>query len=121
MPDNKEFAEHLNDVKAEAEAYIDKTTEYYKLLSLKAAAKVSSTVARVMLVAVMIAFALFFLSVAAVVFIGNLTGSMVIGLLVVAALYVVLSVVMYYFGRHFIDPAIISGFTKVFYKNDADE
>lgn len=121
MPVKKGFTERLEFIKTETEGYFDKTADYYKLWSLKTAAKVSGTVARIFLIAIMVAFAFFFLSVAAVVAIGNALESMVYGLLIVAGIYLLLAVVVFYLSRKFIDPAIIKGYTKLFYKDNSDE
>lgn len=121
MPAKKEFTERLGFIKSEAEGYVDKTTEYFKLWSLRTAAKVTGTFARVMLIGLMVAFALFFLSVAAVVSIGKALDNMVYGLLIVAGIYFVLAVVVFYLGRKFVDPAIIKGYANLFYKNDDDD
>ncbi|WP_277632164.1 hypothetical protein [Avrilella dinanensis] len=121
MPVKKGLTERLELIKTETEGYFDKTAEYYKLWSLKTAAKVSGTVARLVLITIMVAFALFFLSVAAVVAIGNALGEMVYGLLIVAGIYLLLAVIVFYLSRKFVDPAIIRGYTRLFYKNDADE
>ena len=91
-------AKHIESLYSKVKEYTETSIELYKLNAIDMTADVVSSIAsRIVLV---LAFSLFtlFVNIAISLFIGNLLGAYYWGFLIVSGFYLVISVILYYYG-----------------------
>ena len=91
-------AKHIESLYSKVKEYTETSIELYKLNAIDVTADVVSSIAsRIVLV---LAFSLFtlFVNIAISLFIGNLLGAYYWGFLIVSGFYLVISVILYYYG-----------------------
>jgi len=91
-------AKHIESLYSKVKEYTETSIELYKLNAIDVTADVVSSIAsRIVLV---LAFSLFtlFVNIAISLFIGNLLGAYYWGFLIVSGFYLIISVILYYYG-----------------------
>lgn len=113
-----ELKERLSDADSTMRSYIDTSREYYKLKAFKIASQGTSGLVKGLMVGILGAMALLFLSLAAAWAIGNALGGIAYGLLTVGAGYIVLAVIAYLLRNKINKPLLIKLSQYYFHDNE---
>lgn len=114
---NKKLNEDIEDLKAEAKAYVDSTIEYYQLWGFKVATKLSSFIIKIFALSLLFVIALILLSVALAMVIGSALESTWLGFLIVAVVYILLGFLIIYFRKNILDSFLIKRFSDIFFNS----
>ena len=111
-----ELKKDLVEANADIKSYLEHSEEYLKLKAFKIFMVTVTSTTHALLIGLAMLLALFFLSIAISLAIGNALGKPVYGYLIVGAFYLLLSVLFYIF-RDRIDRPILRKFSKHFFDN----
>ena len=111
----EELKNDLSDTQRAASDYIENTAEYYKLRTFKFVMKAAIALTLVLFLGTIGLLALFFLSVAASVAIGDYLDNFTHGLLVVGGFYVVVGLFAYLF-RSRLEAPVLKNFSKHYFE-----
>lgn len=111
-----ELKERLSDADSTMRSYINTSREYYKLKAFKIASQGTSGLIKGLMVGILGALALLFLSLAAAWAIGNAIGGTAYGLLVVGAAYIVLALVAYLL-RNKLNKPLLKKLSKYYFQD----
>ncbi|RAJ16811.1 hypothetical protein [Olleya aquimaris] len=110
--------ESLNDTSNQAvdkgEAYLQKSQEYYKLKIFQQLTSSLSLVLKALLIGGLLLIGLVFLAVSSAIAIGNALDSIALGFVIVGALFLVLSGIIYLLRKH-INNTVIKTISKSFF------
>ena len=111
-----ELNNNADSIKKETKAYIDSTVTYYKLWGLKVTAKSTKFLFKFIVMMFCLLMLLFFASTAAAMAIGNLIESQVGGFLIVAGIYLVVTIVLLLTKNQFLDKIILKKLSSIFFE-----
>lgn len=111
----EELKSDLSDTQRAARDYIENTADYYKLRTFKFVMKAAIALTLVLFLGTIGLLALFFLSVAAAVAIGDYLDNFTHGLLVVGGFYVVVGLLAYMF-RTRLEAPVLKTFSKYYFE-----
>lgn len=103
-----------SEIQDEIKGFLDANVSYYKLYLFKVVANVSSSIIGIVIVAIFALSTIFFLSVAASIFIGYLLGNLGYGFLIVGLIYLLLTLTVSYQKDKILEHYIIEKFSKFF-------
>lgn len=106
---NATFAEDmatLREMPAQAKAWAENTLEYYKLTAIEKVATTAGAVVGKAAAAIVGIIALFFLSIAASIGLGRLTGDVGWGFLIIGGLYAILAVIFFSVRGNFVEAPV---------------
>ncbi len=112
--------EHISGLQDSLRKYLDTKLSYYGLLAFEKAARLLTAFLGNGVIIVVLLIALLFLSGAGSVYIGNLLGSQVLGLLITGAFYLLIALVLIIFRSRIIGPFVIRSLAEVFFQEDED-
>jgi len=112
----EELKNDLSDSQRAARDYIENTANYYKLKTFKFVMKAAIALTVVLFLGTIGLLALFFLSVAAAVAIGEYLDNFTHGLLVVGSFYVVVGLLAYLF-RSRLEAPVLKNFSKYYFED----
>ena len=110
----KENTENIQD---QAQAYLDTTTSYYKLLGFKVAMKSTTMILKFTLILLCFCMVLVFGSVAAALAIGNYFSSYVLGFLIVGGFYLFFTLCLFLINVKVIEGPILEKFSEIFFND----
>ncbi|TYA53804.1 hypothetical protein [Formosa maritima] len=98
------------------ETYIKKTEEYYKLKVFQQIAVSISFVTRGLIIGGVLFLALFFLTFSLAFALGQWLNNFALGYLIVACLFLIVTIILYY-NRHYINKKIIQSLSSKFFES----
>ena len=111
----EELKDNIEDIQANTKAYVESSIAYYKLLGFKVAVKSTTLILKFVLISMCIIFVLLFLSVAAALAIGKSMDSYVVGFLIVAGVYLVLTLLLLMIKNKIVEGPIFEKFSDIFF------
>lgn len=114
---NEELKDELEKIKVEAKTLIETNIEYYQLLGLKISCKAFSLLLKIFLIALFLSISLLFISIASAFALGKLLESYTLGFLIIGALYLLFTAVIYLNRQKIIDIPVIKKLSNMFYEN----
>lgn len=108
--------ESFDSLKDEFEDYISKELKYRKLQSVEKVSKLSVSFISKLLYLCILLFILQFLSIAAALFLGELTQSIGLGFIIISGFYLVLLFIFMLLKPRIIEKPIIKSFIKLFFQ-----
>lgn len=112
--------EHISGLQYSLRKYLETKLSYYGLAAFEKAARLLTALLGNGVVVAVLLIALIFLSGAGALYIGNLLGSMEIGLLITGAFYLLLALLLYIFRNRIFGPFIIRSLAEVFFQDDEE-
>ncbi|MEZ4854365.1 competence protein [Flavobacterium sp.] len=113
------FFDHLKENTKELQNQLNKTIEsnvsYYKLWFFKVSVKSTSLVIKIMMLLVLVAIVVLFLSIALALALGNYFQNMAVGFLVVAGIYVLVTILLYFLFTKVFLKKLIEKFSDIFF------
>jgi uncharacterized membrane protein YagU involved in acid resistance len=113
----EELKEHTKDIQNEAQAYIENSIAYYKLWGFKVAMKSTTMVLTFALIAISLTMVLFFCSIAGAFAIGKALDSYALGFLIIAGIYLVISLFIFLIKDKIIERPILEKFSEIFFND----
>jgi hypothetical protein len=113
----EELKDELSDTQRAAREYIENTADYYKLRTFKFVMKAAIALTVVLFLGTIGLLALFFLSVAASVAIGDYLDNFTHGLLIVGGFYLVVGLLAYLF-RSRLEAPVLKNFSKHYFEEE---
>lgn len=113
----EDLQENIDDIQKNAKAYVETSIAYYKLWGFKVAMKSTTLALKFILIAICMMIVLLFLSIAAALAIGELTGSYVIGFLIVAGVYLILAILLFMVKDKIVEGPILEKFSEIFFND----
>lgn len=114
----RKMKENLHQIQAETKEYVDANLAYYKLWLFKVITKSASSVFKLLLIGLSLAMLLVFFSIAAALAIGYALDNLVYGFLIIAGVYLLLTIILFNL-KDKIEQPIIKKLSDIFY-NDED-
>ena len=111
---DKKIGEHLNDLSDDAKTYIKSEIAFYKLDAYKKLIKATSSILKIVINSGILILVFAFLSIGLSLFLGRLLGLYYIGFLIVAGFYAIIFILMFIFGKPFIDKIVLRIYNKIF-------
>lgn len=112
----EEIKSSISDSQRAATDYVESTAAYYKLRTFKFVMRAFVALTLLLFLGTLGFMALFFLSVAASMAIGDSMGDQTAGFMIVGAFYVVLGILAYVF-RHKLEAPILRNFSKHYFED----
>lgn len=103
-----------------AEAYVKTSRSYIRLKVFQQLTISISLIAKTVLIGGLLLIGAIFIAIALVIFLGELLGSVALGCILVAVLFIIGGTIIYFF-RHKIDALIIKKMSSKFFDNSQDE
>ncbi|MBW3518857.1 competence protein [Flavobacterium sp. NKUCC04_CG] len=113
----EEVKEDIRDIKSNAKAYLDSNIEFYQLWGFKVITKATSFMLKLFLLSLFSMLTLLFISIAAAFAIGRSLESFTLGFLIVGGIYLILSLVIYYYKNLIIEKPLIRKFSDIFFND----
>jgi len=113
----EELKNNVNDIQENTKAYLDSSIAYYKLWGFKVAMKSTTMVIKFFLIAVFLLIFLLFVSIAGAVLLGELVASYALGFLIVAGIYLLLAVLLFFVKDKIIEGPILERFSEIFFND----
>lgn len=115
----EEVKENVEDLGRQAKELLDANIRYYKLYAFRKINKAGKTVFTALFLGIMLLIVLMFLSVAMALGIGYALNNFAYGFLIVAGLYIVVTIIMYYTIGKYLEKRILARLSrKFFFKQD---
>lgn len=114
----KDLTKSLHDVTDRIEDFGLSTVEYYKLRLFKSSMKGAISLVNLLVFGSLSLFVMLFLSVGAAMWLGTFFEEAYIGFLLIGALYGVVLIFMFVFGRNIIESKMLYKFSALFYDED---
>ena len=111
----EELKDNVEDVQENTKAYVESSIAYYKLWGFKVAMKSTTLILKFILISICIIIFLLFLSVAAALAIGKLMDNYVVGFLIVAGVYFVLTLLLFTIKNKIVEGPILEKFSDIFF------
>ena len=121
MEENKEKEKDLEDLLSDAKVYIDTRVEYTKLVAVEKGSKIFADLATNAAVVICFVLAFLFASVTLALFLSSVFDSFTAGFGCVAALYLLLSVIVYLTKDNFIERLLVNLFIRKYFEKLADK
>lgn len=103
-----------SEIQDELKGFLDTNVAYYKLYLFKVIANASSSIIGIVIVAIFALSTIFFLSIAASIFIGYLLGNLGYGFLIIGLVYLLLTMLISFQKDKILEHYIIKKFSKFF-------
>lgn len=113
----EELKENSEDLLNQAKAFIESNVSYYKLWLFKATMKSTTMMLKLFLLSVMLVIVTLFFSIAAALAIGYALDNFAYGFLIVGAIYLVLSIVVYKVQDDIVEGPILKKFSEFFFND----
>jgi len=112
-----ELKENIDEIQESTKAYIDSTVAYYKLWGFKVAMKSTTMIIKFVLIALFLLIFLLFGSIAGSLALGDLIGNTAIGFLIVAGVYLLLAILLFFVKDRIIEGPILERFSEIFFND----
>lgn len=113
----EELKENIDDIQISTKAYIDSTVAYYKLWGFKVAMKSTTLIIKFVVIALFLLIFLLFVSIAGSLALGELLGSAAIGFLIVAGIYLILAILLFFVRDKIVEGPILERFSEIFFND----
>ncbi len=118
--DSKSLLDHLFRLKESFRKYLETKISYYGFTAFEKAVRVLSLLLSNIVVILVFFLAFIFLSGAASIYLGRLTGHFELGLLIVGGFYFLIGLILFGFRKKIFSPIVIKALYRVFF-NEEDE
>ncbi|RMA66016.1 phage holin family protein [Ulvibacter antarcticus] len=105
---------------SKAQEYLKNSSEYYKLRSFKTISKTVISLVTFLTVGIFLLLVLFFFSVGAALWLGDIIDSRYAGYFIVGGFYILIILIILLFGKKSIEKLILTKFSDIFFDNDSD-
>ncbi|WP_432412305.1 phage holin family protein [Rasiella sp. SM2506] len=109
----KMLTENLSESGTKLQEYIKNSAEYYKLRLFKHAMKLSTSLINMLVLGGIFMLFLMFFSFGIAMWLGRILDSMLFGFFIVAGVYLLVFLLILFFGKKHIDKAILSKFSEL--------
>ena len=113
----EELKEHTEDIQKQAKEYIENSVAYYKLWGFKVAMRSTTMMLKFALIAMSLSMVLLFCSIAGAFAIGEAFDSYALGFLVVGAIYLALTVLLFLVKDKVVEGPILEKFSEIFFND----
>ncbi|MAZ72010.1 MAG: hypothetical protein CMC70_02580 [Flavobacteriaceae bacterium] len=117
----KLLTENLSESGTKLQDYIQNSAEYYKLRLFKHAMKLSTSLINMLLLGGIFMLFLMFFSFGIAMWLGRILESMLFGFFIVGGVYLIIFLVILFYGKKHIDKAILSKFSDLVIENPEKE
>ncbi|MCK5903716.1 MAG: phage holin family protein [Gammaproteobacteria bacterium] len=107
------LSQHLNDSGKKVQEYLKNSADYYKLRLFKHAMKLSTSLINMLALGGIFMLFLMFFSFGIAMWLGRILESMLFGFFIVGGFYLVVFLLLLFFGKKHIDKAILSKFSEL--------
>lgn len=111
----EELKENAGEFQQNAKSFIDSSIAYYKLWLFKVAMKSTTMLLKIFLIGIFLMLMLVFFSIAAAIAIGYALDNFAYGFLIIAGVYILLSVLIYNIKDKVIEGPILEKFSEFFF------
>ncbi len=118
--DSKSLLDHLFRLKESIKKFLETKISYLGLTAFEKAVKVLSFLLSNMVVILVFFLAFIFLSAAASIYLGRITGHFELGLLIIGGFYLFIGLILFGFRKKIFSPLVIKALSKVFFNEDED-
>ena len=112
-----ELKENIEDIQESTKAYIDSSVAYYKLWGFKVAMKSTTLIIKFVVIALFLLIFLLFVSIAGSLALGEFLGSTAIGFLIVAGIYLILAILLFFVREKIVEGPILERFSEIFFND----
>jgi hypothetical protein len=113
----EELKENTDDIQKQTQAYIENSVAYYKLWGFKVAMKSTTMILKFSLIAMSLTMVLFFSSIAGAIFIGKAFDNYVLGFLIIAIIYAVVTGLLFLVKDKIVEGPILEKFSEIFFND----
>ncbi|MCV9929682.1 competence protein [Flavobacterium sp. LS1R49] len=113
----EELKEHTENIQDQAKAYVDSHLAYYKLWGFKVAMKSTTVIFKFILLSLCFCMVMLFGSFAAAFAISNALGSYTFGFLIVAGLYLIATILIFFIRDKIVEGPILGKFSHIFFND----
>lgn len=111
----EELKENAGEFQQNAKGFIDSSIAYYKLWLFKVAMKSTTMLLKIFLIGIFLMLVLAFFSIAAAIAIGYALDNFAYGFLIIAGVYILLSVLIYNIKDKVVEGPILEKFSEFFF------
>lgn len=111
----EQLSDSVDDLNTNIQSFIHSSSEYYKLKAYKQGMKGATTLVRFLIIGFLLFIALIMLSFALAIVISEAIGEPSSGYFIVAALYIIIGVVIFIFGKEPIEKLILEKSSKAIF------
>ena len=112
-----ELKENTEEMQAQAKAYLESNLAYYKLWGFKKAMTLTTMILKFTIILLCFSMVLLFCSVAAAFAIGNYLGSLTLGFLVIAGVYLICTGLLFLIKDKIVEGPILEKFSEIFFND----
>lgn len=112
-----EIKDNIDQIQDETKAYIESSITYYKLWGFKVAMKSTIVIFKFVLIGLCSLMVLLFGSVAAALAIGSALENNILGFLIVAGIYLVLTLLLFLINHRMIEGSVLRKFSEIFFND----
>lgn len=109
----KEIKDELGDIKSNSEEFITSSLNYYRLWGFKVSVKASSIFMTIILLSLFLMMAMLFLSLFAAYAIGESLGYKPFGFLIVGAVYIVFTIIVYLLRKQLVEKPLLKKLSEI--------
>ena len=113
----EEIKENVEDIQDQAQIYIENNLAYYKLRTFKMAMKSSTMILKFSLIALGFGMVVFFCSFALAFALGNYLNSYPFGFLIVAAIYLIVTGLVFLVRDKIVEGPLLEKFSEIFFND----
>lgn len=113
----EELKEHTENIKNQAESYIDSNLAYYKLKSFRLAMKSMTLIVKFGLIFIFLLMVLLFFSIAGAFALGKYLDSYALGFLIVGGAYALITGILFTVKDKIVEGPILEKFSEIFFND----
>ncbi|HIB47435.1 MAG TPA: phage holin family protein [Flavobacteriaceae bacterium] len=117
----KALSEQLGDSGDKIQEYLKSTAEYYKLRLFKNAMKFATSLINMLILGGIFMMFLIFISFGVAMWLGKIFDSMLTGFFIVGVFYLVIFLLILFFGKNHIDKSILSKFSELVVEDEEEK
>ncbi|QIE59892.1 hypothetical protein G5B37_10040 [Rasiella rasia] len=114
------LSDHLSDSGHKVQDYIKSTAEYYKLRLFKNAMKFATSLINMLVLGGIFMMFLIFISFGVAMWLGKIFESMLTGFFIVGGFYLLIFLLILFFGKKHIDKSILSKFSELVVEDEVE-
>ena len=118
---NSSFSENVNEIIKIARSYVNTRIELWKLSLLEKTSLAGAFFLSSVIIVLIVAFILLFISLAFAFWYGQRTGDLSIGFLILAGFYLILGLIFIISRKHLVTGPVVKSLSDILYKDDEPE
>ncbi len=113
----QDIKDNLDQIQKESKSYIESNVAYYKLWGFKVMMKLSMMILKFFMILLFASLFIVFLSIGGAILIGNALGNSAYGFLIIAGVYLLLTLLIVLLKPKFVTKLLLKRFSEIFFND----